>query len=84
MNKKQYIFTGKHYGINRVYQKGDTIELTEKQAQNLSGKVVDPSHLSVKSDNSAEIKALKAEIKALKKENKALKTEVDKLKNETL
>lgn len=45
---KDYVLLSKHRGADgKVYQKGDTIKLTEEQAANLTNKVLDPKDVVV-------------------------------------
>ena len=75
---KEYILTGKHYGIKdkkaHTYEKGDRITLTDAQAKNLVNKIVDPS---------ATAGAASDEVEELRKQLAAKEAELEELRNGT-
>ena len=82
MEKKTYVITsGKHHTSEKIYVKGDKIELTVDEAKALANKIVDPASLGLSAETNAslesEIEVLKARIASLEAENEQLKEAID-------
>jgi hypothetical protein len=76
MTKTYVITSGKHHTPEKVYIKGDKIELTEQETVGLTNKIIDPEAtygVSVESDNSR----LLARIAELELENEELKEAIE-------
>lgn len=90
---KTYILTGKHHGLKdtgkedeqgrkvlrqHLYQPGEKIELTARQAEALANKIKDPN--GNEGETGENVSELQARIAALEAEKQALATEIEELK----
>lgn len=84
MEKKTYVITsGKHHTPEKVYVKGDKIELTTDEAKGLENKIIDPeaeygvSAGPATGPSAEEGFAMLARIKELEQENAELKEAIE-------